>query len=250
MFWRSMTLGGVAWLALSTAVCSNGQEQTTESSNSSEQAGEKQTADDKESVEIPLSEIWAYNMPGTRDVQDLEPEVKAAIERLKTLPREEMEKQFRRLLEDSLVWQIRKPLHQRSKQAVSGFAVSSPEPELLQAVRDVLTGKEKRTDSFAAGSDITVVFFSRLSGTLVHIDHVERRGNTVEIQYRVVPHLDLYLSEHFALIPLGKLPSGFYQVKVVQGPMEQKYLDYGYKQGTPAQAAKFVSQSFTFEVQK
>ncbi len=251
MFWRSATLGGLALLALGTAVCSNGEETPADSNRSKEEEMEKPAADKKEAIEIPLSEIWALNMPGTRNVRELEPEIEAAKERLKSLPREEMEKQFRRLLEDSLIWQIRQSLKLTAdKKAGSGFALSSPEPELLQAVSDVLTGETKRTVSFASGSDITAVFFSRRSGTLVQIYHVERRANVVEIQYRIVPHLDLYASEHFALIPLGKLPSGFYQVKVVPGPMEQKYLDYGYKQITSAKAARFVSQSFKFEVQK
>jgi hypothetical protein len=189
-------------------------------------------------------------MPGTRDVRELEPEVEAAKERLKTLPAVEMEEQFMQLMNRSLIWQIRKSLQPGSKRAAPGFAVSSPEPELLQAVRDVLTGETKRTDGFTGGSDITVVFFSRSMQMHVHIYHVERRANVIEIHYRFAPYEETYVSEHFALIPLGKLPSGIYLVKVVQGPLEQEYVDAGYKPKTLAKAAKFVSQSFKFGVGK
>jgi hypothetical protein len=209
----------------------------------------EQNQREQETIEIPLSEIWALDMPGTRDVRELEPEVEAAKERIKSLPAEQREEQFMRLFKNSLIGQIRQSLKLTAdKNEGSGFAVSSPEP--LKAARDVLTGETKRTVSFAAGSDITAVFFSRQSNALVQIYHVERRANVIEIRYRFVPHEDAYVSEHFALIPLGKLPSRIYQVKVLLGPMQQKYLVAGVKQITSAQAAKFVSQSFKFEVQR
>jgi hypothetical protein len=256
MFWRSATLGGLVWLALGTAVCSNGDETTAQSNNtpsndSNAQETENQTTDDKEAIEIPLSEIWALDMPGTRNVRELEPEIEAAKERLKTLPMDEMEQQYMRLIKNSLIWQIGQSLKPTTdKRAETAFALSSPEPELLKAVRDVLIGETKGSISFPAGSDITTVFFSRRSNALVNFYYVERRANVIEIKYRFVPHEELYLSEHFALIPLGKLPGGMYQAKVVQGPMEQKYLDAGFEQITFGQAARFVSQSFKFEVQK
>ena len=260
MFWRSATSCGLVWFALSLAVCSNGDETTapsentppsdTPSNNSNVPETEKQATDDKEPIEIPLSEIWALNMPGTRDVGELEPEVKAAIERIKTLPPQEMEQQFKQLMNDSLIWQIRKALQPGSKRAGPGFALASPEAELLEDVRDVLTGETKRANEFPGGSDITVVFFSRSMQLHVYIDHVERRANLIEIHCRFVPYQERYVSEHFALIPLGKLPEGFYQVKPVLGPVEQKYLDAGYTQKSLANAAKFVSQSFKFGVGK
>jgi len=250
MFWRSVTLGILVWLALGAAACSNGEETTADSGKTVEQAKDKQATDDKEAIEIPLSKIWALNIPGTRNVRELEPEVEAAKERLKSLPPIEREEEFTELLKKSLIWQIRKALQPGSKRAGPGFAIASPEPELLQAVRDVLTGETKRSISFPAGNNITAVFFSRSSGVKVHIYHVERRDDVIEIHYRLVPYQEMYMTEHFALIPLGKLPSGIYLVKVVQGPMEQKYVDAGFKQITSGQAARFVSRSFKFEIQK
>lgn len=241
MFWRSATIGGLVWFALSLAVCSNGEDTTADANNSKERATEERVVGDKETIEIPLSEIWALEMPGTRDVRELEPEALKVKD--KTLPLEERFK----LLKKTLTWQISQSLPPSSKKAGPGFVVSRPRPELLEAVRDVLMGETKRTDSFPAGSDITAVFFSS-SGLIIHIYHVERRANVVEIQYRFVPHEEDYMSEHFALIPLGKLPSGLYQVKVVLGPLEQKFVDAGFEQNPSA--AKNVSRSFKFEVQQ
>lgn len=261
MFWRSATIGGLVLLALGGAACSNGEKTTADSNESKETAAHleqppgvaEQEPDDKEAIEIPLSEIWALNMPGTRDVRELEPDAEALkdqLERAKSLPPEEREEQITRLLKRSLIWQIRKALQPGSKRAGPGFALASPEPELLQAVRDVLTGETKRANGFPGGSDITAVFFSRSMQLHVHIYHVERRDNIIEIHCRFVPYQERYVSEHFALIPLGKLPRGIYQVKPVLGPVEQKYLDAGYTQKTLAKAAKFVSQSFKFGVGK
>jgi hypothetical protein len=245
MFWRSATLGGLVLLALGAALCSNGQETPADSRNSNERAGEEQTVDDREKVEIPLSEIWALDMPGTRDVHDLEPE--AFGEQVKTLPPEE---RFR-LLEDSVIWQICQSLKMTAeKRAGPGFVVSNLRPDLLKTVREVLTGEAKRSDSFPANSEITAVFFSRQSQSYVHIYQIERSGNEFEVRYRFVPREETEVTENIALIPLGILPSGSYQVKFVHGPMEEKYLKVGFEPITSAQAERIVSQSFTFEVQK
>lgn len=252
MLARIALLGAILNLALFCFTqATRGEDEGAKSNPSTDQppAAVEQTQGEQEAIEIPLGEIWALDMPGTRDVGELEPDVKASLERLKTLPSEEKEVHFRQLMKNSSIWHIRKALQSATKKAAPGFAVSFPEPELLKAVRDQMTGVAKQTDSFPAGSDITAVFFSS-SGLIIHIYRVERRANLIEIQYRYVPHEEDYMSEHFALVPLGKLPSGNYEVKIVQGPMEQEYLDFGYEQVTSTRAAKFVSQSFEFEVRQ
>lgn len=70
-------------------------------------------------VEIPLTEIWAYKMLGTRDVRELESVPKG-------LPNDEL---FRR----SLVYQIHRARHKaRPKEGASGFAVSGTAQEALK----------------------------------------------------------------------------------------------------------------------
>jgi hypothetical protein len=186
-------------------------------------------------VEIPLKSIRALDMPGTGDVREMEPE--SFGKHVRELPPDEQIK----LVNQSSIEQIRQSLQTEGK-AEKGFVVSSP--DALKAARDILTGKTKRSESLPIG-EVTAVFFSRQSGSSVHVYKVERHGNTVDIHYRFMPHDDSYLSEHFALIPLGRLPAGQYEVNIIRGPMKE---GLGYREKSEAEANRIVSRSFKFAV--
>ncbi len=82
----------------------------------------------------------------------------------------------------------------------------------------------------------------------VRVDHVERKGNAIEIFYRYVPHSGKELTWHFALIPVGQLAPGNYQVKITQLPVDMSLIhqttgEVDYKTGD-----KFVCKPFSFSV--
>jgi hypothetical protein len=52
---------------------------------------------------------------------------------------------------------------------------------------------------------------------------------------------------HFALIPLGELEAGKYQVSFEQLPIEQEWLDAGFE-SVPPSASELVCLSFAFEI--
>lgn len=176
-------------------------------------------------VEIPLSEVWALRMPGTRDLRELVPD-DAAIESVR-----------RRLQFDP-----------RKKQASRGFAVSGTAIEAFQKARAILEGCEKPKARFPKNTEIAVVFFSYESPLYVHLDKVEREREAVRIGYRFVPHQSKETTHHFAIIPLGKLPPGRYGVRVKPQPMEKKYTDAGFTNPSHSAISQLVSGTFHFIV--
>src|SRR5690606_10608158 len=91
--------------------------------------------------EIPLSEVWGYQIGRTRDVKELEPGID-----LKLLNRDEIFRQ-------SKVQQIRRALNSSSRHRNEGdageaFVVSGTGAIALKKAHAVLVGGECRADSF------------------------------------------------------------------------------------------------------
>jgi hypothetical protein len=181
-----------------------------------------------DAVKIPLDRIWGYSMPGTRDVQELAADARS-------VPFMEIRRS---------IWSI------PAKQTKAGpaFAVSGTELEALRDVHSVLVNGKKPQQSFAAGSEIYVAFFSYANRPYVHLHNVERQGNTINIRWRFVPHETEETTEHFALIPLGKLPIGKFHVNIIRSPMPQEYIDLGFRPTSDVVADRNVCKSFSFEV--
>jgi hypothetical protein len=178
--------------------------------------------DQSEAVMIPLDRIWGYNMPGTRDVQELAADARS-------VPFMEIRRS---------IWSI------PAKQTKAGpaFAVSGTELEALRDVHSVLVNGKKPPQLLPAGSEIYVAFFSYANRPYVHLHNVERQGNTIDIRWRFVPHETEETTEHFALIPLGKLSNRKYHVNIIRSPMRQKYVDLD------VVADRKVCKSFSFSV--
>ncbi len=199
-----------------------------------------------EAVEIPLKGIWAYDMPGTRDIRELEPDKFG--ERTRSLPSAERFK----LLDESLTDQIRVALRQDSSAkggtSQPGFAVMGTGREALEGAYNVLVKDQKPNKSFPLDSNVTLVFFSRLAGQYVHLKRIERHDKKFEVGYQVVPHLTTNSTWHFALIPVGKLPIGKYQVQITQllGGKDKSGRLVGELPASEAQ--RIVCGSFSFSV--
>ncbi len=161
----------------------------------------------------------------------------------------------------------------RKEDAPPGFAVDGTNLS-LEAVRQihaVLVEKQPPRQSFQAGSEITLVFFSYQSNPYTQLHRVDRVGNRVEIRYRFVwsKGLGARPTGFFSLIQLGKLEAGEYHVNIVKSALERKVISPDYVPETRMQkiivqdiknlkcepisrkeARKMVCNSFSFTVEE
>ena len=222
---RRVAFGALMVLFTLCASCHKGKEPTDQVNHVVPASGGSQESEPKV---IPLKEIWAYNMPGTLNVQKMDPDQPGGLF-----------EEIRRSL-----WAF----PSKDKDARKGFAVSGTGLEALRQVHAVLVEEQDPEQTFPANSDISVAFFSYQDSRYVHLHRVERQGNVVNIRYRFVPHETEEATTHFALIPLGKLSSGEYRVNVIQSPLEQKYVEQGFRSLSDTIARRIVCNSFSFSI--
>jgi len=189
-----------------------------------------------ETVVIPLDQIWALDMPGTRPMQRGQRDggyVSA---------------------EGPLLDEIRQVLQRKwrteGEVLPPGFAVLGSDMEAMHLAHATLTKNAPPKKTFPTESEISFVFFSISSVWYTHLHRVERMGNQINIHYRFVPHKSRMMTRHFALIPLGKLDAGNYQVDMVQSPLEQRFIDQGFKPWDLRISSKIVCSSFSFSVEE
>jgi hypothetical protein len=186
-------------------------------------------------VQIPLKSIWAHGMPRTRDVRELE---------MDAIPPNQ-----RAPLSDDIGGALE--FIPQGQTTAKGFAVvGTSEKDALSNAHAVFANKQKAPQFFSTDANIFVVFFSHSFGQYVHLDKVERREKTIKIAYHFVPHETKQMTAHFALIPLGKLPVGKYRVDIVRLPLEQKYVEKGFKSVDSQWNNRAVCLPFSFEIVK
>lgn len=167
-------------------------------------------ADEKPKV-IPLEDIWAWDMPGTRDVRELEPANYG--EHDETLSEAQELKRFNKAKSQILL----KALKQKYKNQPieQGFAVAATGVEAIhKAIQHIKRGAAKKHAALPSNEPITLVFYSKEYGRYLHIKSVVRKGKTFTINYQLVPHTSKQLTQHFALIPTGLLTDGKYVVEM------------------------------------
>lgn len=153
---------------------------------------------------IPLDQIWAYYMPGTRDVRELD-----AI------------KKSTGVTEHPIVQQILHSLHRSPREThplSPAFIVVGIDAQALEKARDVFAKKAKPVSTVPINTGVTLVFYSFVAGRYVHVESVEQTNHSITVKYRLVAHSTGEVTSHFALIPLGKLSEGLYEVKIKQLP--------------------------------
>jgi hypothetical protein len=211
-----MRLNLVFAIAISSASCVVGEEKT---------------------IEVPLRSIWAAGMPGTRSVYEIDPEIAQAI---RDIPSDDTRDAKVTVLaykmrDKSLVHQFFGSLSSlpRDKQPAKGFAVSGTGQEALKKL--AIARLDNGPDVLPVG-EVSLVFFARQAPESVHLEKVTRCEGNVEISYRLASRDTFVKSEHFALIPLGKLPAGTYKVDITT---ERK-----------RPATRSVCRPFSFTVEK
>lgn len=159
-------------------------------------------------VEIPLKEIWAANMPSTRNIRELEHRTEGD------------HRQF-----GPLMHTVYRTMHggrgERaggSPDAGPGFPIPGSGIAALHAVYDILVDKAERPETVPVG-EVSIVFFARLSPADCYLEKVERNGTDITLTYRLHARQTGNLSFHLALIPLGALEPGKYDVRHVQLPV-------------------------------
>jgi hypothetical protein len=195
---------------------------------------------------IALDQIWAYGMPGTHAVQELEPDKFG--EHTRALPSAVQS----RLLDESMADQsrvaLRKEQPSKGGMAKPGFAVLGTGAEALQGAYHVLVKGHKPVDSFPMVSNVTLVFYSHLFGDYVHLEKAERRGKTIEVRYRFVPHYSKDMAWEIALIPLGKLPVGTYDVKIIQLPLPEGRTGSNGRYVSDETVSRIICRPFSFSI--
>jgi hypothetical protein len=193
-------------------------------------------------TEIPLNRIWALRMPGTKNVEDLEPEHHG--KNLRSLPQEEQLEH----LTQSLTYQIPQVINDKPQdQPIGpGFVVVGTGRVALENVKVALDTAPPKT--LPANEDLTLFFYSRFLGSYMHVKRVTRNVNNIVIDFVFVSHGLKTMTNHFALIPLGKLPVGDYHVEIVPSIANRSGVVHD-----PARAASFakeyVCQPFSFSVE-
>jgi hypothetical protein len=177
---------------------------------------------------IPLEQIWAFNMSGTRDARQIGSPKKSA----------------------SLVELIQQALGKDAGDGESkcGFIVQGNEEEALRQTFDVLANAVPATQRPTTGEKSWVVFFTRDSGQYVQLQEVQRAGEVIKIRYQFAPHDSREMTRHFAMIPLGELSKGNYRVAIEQCPLEKRFLDMGYTAIPESDARRIVCTPFEFQI--
>lgn len=198
------------------------------------------------SIEIPLDEIWAYSMPGTKDVRELEgtPSEELSIEEQRKRIRSGLWHQIAVSLtaDSSEAWP------RKGETAGPGFAVLGKGADALKAAYEVLVEGAKPRETFPCGADISIVFVSYQFGSYVHLQEVSRLGDVIRIRYSFVSPVDEIMTAHLALIPIGQLPVGEYNVEVDSVPIDPS--SDRLTNSKREWAHRFVSQPFAFEIEE
>ena len=213
-------------------------------------------------IDVPLDSIWALDMPETRDIYGLE--LMDFDERSSPGWGYEEDRKER----EGAINGIRKSLASwpAGEDSLPGFVVGrkldygvlraagmaltrglqslGPRSKLAYEINERLWG----TYSFPSGDESTLVFYTHPSSYYVRLDKVTRQGNTFTISYRAEPHYTAESTVHFALIPLGKLLAGEYQVRFEQVAMERKFHERGFVPFSPQQQARLICRNFNFVV--
>ena len=205
---------------------------------------------------IPLDQIWAYAVPGTRNVRDLEPKVdlKALADELKDKSPDDRDRWLKvELTRRSDVLKILKVLNRRPEQSAKAspaFIVFGTGQVALQNAQKVFSdGKAERGEtaptSFPPNTDLTLVWYSHLCGHYVRLVAVELSPRVITVKYRFATHQKGMMAACFALIPIGSLSEGIYEVKVEQ-------LEPTDELGRPIRKSPVcpVSDSFSFDVRR
>jgi hypothetical protein len=159
-------------------------------------------------VVIPLKEIWAYDMPGTRKVGDLDATKDRSGVTIHPIVKQ---------IVHSLA--ARRP--KEGEPVGPAFIVSGTGKDALENARDAVSNSATSSKVFPPETELTLVFYTVLGAPPTHIQSVKRAGSLITVKYQFQSHNTRDDTLHFALIPLGHLAEDKYEIKIQRvGPVD------------------------------
>jgi hypothetical protein len=184
-----------------------------------------------QSKSIPLSQVWAEGIQGTRDIKEFakkrpndpppkEPFLAGASHPLLSQIKFELTKRYRRGLvapvQKRAVGEKFESAKPNAKSAGPAFIVTGSGRTALENVLAAFKAEELPR-SATQNDDVNVVFYGRLTQDSWHIDSIDVADKQVIIKCHMKTKPSGTLNMHLAMIPLGRLSPGEYEIKVVQG---------------------------------
>ncbi|MGL4514844.1 MAG: hypothetical protein ACRCT8_17285 [Lacipirellulaceae bacterium] len=202
-------------------------------------AGTVSATEPIEAISIPLETVWAHDMPGTRDIHELQKEFD---KRYPPMGNEQ----------ESLLAIVARGIERRRGSPVGeAMAVQGSGLDALVNVFRVFTkqvDKSRGAKGLAGDDGVSLFFFTAYSPRYVHLKEITRSGSNVAVKYDLIPHLTKDLSMHLALVPLGDLPAGQYRVEVSAKPLTEDAVGAGFTDVDDQWKDRHVSSSFAFRV--
>lgn len=189
--------------------------------------------------EIPLDSIWAYHLPGTKDIQELEP-----------LP-DLRDPSFKDAYSGSSVVKIARYLstYVPEKKAGPGFVVVGTGKDALDRAYSVVQEKAKHKKAeqpiMPRDTDLSLVFYAYTAGCPLEIESVEKSAGSVTVKYRFVTRDAVHGSKKFAIIPLGRFEEGTVRVDIEQIPTDDPKVAEVVQR---VNAERLICDSFSFDV--
>jgi hypothetical protein len=185
----------------------------------------------EEVVKIPLIDIWANDMPGTKKFDFIkcnpskDPDCPAVYSLLEAVQSGYKDKSFR-----------------------PGFVVDKTDFEAMREAQRVIVDKKMPQSSFAAGTELIVVFFTTEMNDYLQLEPAQIAGKTISISFRIITNETEDGSSYLAFIPLGKLPNGEYHVNMVDRSDEQKFANAGRRLYEEERIRREICNPFSFTV--
>lgn len=164
--------------------------------------------------EIPLEDIWALGMPGTKDVRELDPggiarihkdtsdaEAEAIVKRYHNSTTYKLQKTFVKYFENA-----EKP----EVLVVQGTG----EKALTNLLRSLTEKTPKLKTPVPSDTELTLVFYAQPTIHHVRLAKASRDGRTIKLEYTYKTGLSRDTAFRYALVPIGKLDPGELNIEV------------------------------------
>jgi hypothetical protein len=181
---------------------------------------------------IPLDQIWAWKMPGTKDV--------GKLDAVKTGGTTEHP-----ILHDVFAGIGSLP---KGKRAAPAFVVEGVGKTALDNARSVFKKETNRVEKVPPNTELSLVFYSHGAGQhFCRLVSVEKSERLIKVKYRFFDHSLAVSRIHFAFIPIGKFAPGVVEVKIEQQDSTNLA---GSVRPPVREMERLVSGPFSFEVRE
>jgi hypothetical protein len=174
-------------------------------------------------VEIPFSEIWAYNLsPGMREMsaskkndnRPADPNIPPIPESVRRAWEQSSWVSPEGPLLDAIVRGLK--IVPKGSRVGPGFAVEGRGMDALKAAYVILVEHKAPQKSFHCDREISMVIFSNATSASLVLDNVARDANTIAVKYHLSESLARTPHFSFGLIPLGRVAAGNYDIRITR----------------------------------